>query len=129
MLLPEGVHDLMVYQRNINQPPEVKGPWCIHLRSKGMYVRQDFNTTDRYEADSGHYWCIVNQHVFGPDNVEVGRETCIPGRACYCDTVGQWPKNRYPTLDDEETDADESPSVTLAEANEVDSPPESAYAR
>ncbi len=97
----------MVFQRNINQPPEIKGPSCIHLRSKGMYVRQDFNTSDRYEIDATHFWCHINQHVIGPDNVPVGRETCITGRACYCDTPGQMPPTTYPVKKEDDQPADE----------------------
>jgi len=65
---------------------KVKQPACIHLRSKAMCVTGDMDPSDIDEACDNHCWCNKTQHIFGPDEIEVGRSVCIPGRGCYAET-------------------------------------------
>ena len=63
-----------------------KEPACVHLRSKAMCVTGDMDPSEIDEACDNHCWCNKTQHIFGPDEVAVGRSECTPGRGCYCET-------------------------------------------
>ncbi len=65
--------------------PIVHSP-CMHLRSKAMFVTGDRNGDHPDEAGSNYYWCNTTQHVLGPDQLDVDRCNCAPGRGCYCET-------------------------------------------
>jgi len=70
---------------DVEQPTRL--PACIHLRSKAMYVTGDIkNPNHPDEAGSQYCWCNKTQHVVGPDQVQVERNTCVPGRGCFCDS-------------------------------------------
>jgi len=59
-------------------------PPCIHLRSKAMMVtgsREDKGSVR--DADNENCWCNKTQHIIGPDDEMVERQTCVEGRKCY----------------------------------------------
>jgi len=62
-------------------------PACIFLRSKAMYVTGDLKNPEHPDEAGGQYcWCNLTQRVMGPDQVEVTRNACVPGRDCYRET-------------------------------------------
>jgi hypothetical protein len=71
----------MAYKRSINEPQPVTAAACIHLRNKSMYVTGDRKSLDT--SATPHCWCVLTQHVRGPDQQDVDRESCVPGRDCY----------------------------------------------
>jgi hypothetical protein len=58
---------------------------CRHLRSKGMYVYNDFQgEPSQGDYDNTVYWCLKTMKSFGPDDELVdGPECRTPGRTCY----------------------------------------------
>ncbi|HND51851.1 MAG TPA: hypothetical protein PLV92_05625 [Pirellulaceae bacterium] len=59
-------------------------PACILLRSKAMYVTGDLRNPEHPdEAGCQYCWCLLTQRVMGPDQQEVNRNNCVPGRECY----------------------------------------------
>lgn len=76
----------MPFEKSYDTPKPVTSPPCIHLRSKAMYVTGDRNMDDPDEGGSQHCWCNLTQHVIGPDQADVSRVTCVPGRSCYRET-------------------------------------------
>jgi len=74
----------MPYKRTFDEPTEPMKKVCRHLRSKAIYVAGHMEPTAEMEQmGSGHCWCSMTAHVFGPDNVEVDRRSCNSGRPCY----------------------------------------------
>jgi len=73
----------MAFEKHYDVPPRVTEPPCIHLRSKAMYVTGNPDPDHPDEAGSKYCWCNLTQHVIGPDNGDVDRPKCIPGRDCY----------------------------------------------
>ena len=60
---------------------------CIYLRSKAIYVTGSLDNPEHPDEDSSHTcWCNLTQHVLGPDQCEVGRSECRPGRQCFRET-------------------------------------------
>ena len=62
-------------------------PRCAHLRSSGMYIRDDGageQESDDDDDDFGAYWCSQTSKSFGPDGCLVGGSACRePSRSCY----------------------------------------------
>lgn len=74
----------MPFEKHYDVAEPVTTPPCIHLRSKGMYVSGDRGgPRNPEEAGQEFCWCNLTQHILGPDNVDVDRPNCIPGRDCY----------------------------------------------
>ena len=76
----------MGFEKQYDPPEPVTQPACIHLRSKQMYVTGNIDPEHPDEAGGQYHWCNMTQHVIGPDNIDVDRPKCIPGRGCYCET-------------------------------------------
>ncbi len=74
----------MAFRKEYGAAEPLTGPVCIHLRSKPMYMRgsQEVTPTD-LENGSHHCWCILTQHVVGPDNELVGHHQCSSTRDCH----------------------------------------------
>ena len=74
------------YDSDENAAAASAGAACIHLRSKAMYVigQRDANHPDEFGVSG--CWCNMTQHVFGPDNLGVGRQECVSGRECFQET-------------------------------------------
>lgn len=76
----------MGYQRSFPDDKVIPSePPCLHLRSKAIYVTGDPDPQTPEEAGSTRFncWCNRSQHVVGPDQKLVERESCISGRTCY----------------------------------------------
>jgi hypothetical protein len=64
-------------------------PFCLHLRSKTMFIPAAPETTAAEEeqqagrARLNHCWCNRTLTEVGMDDRPVGPESCQPGRACY----------------------------------------------
>lgn len=79
----------MAFKKSYDAPQPSTGPACSHLRSKAMYVLGDLDACEAGEQGDGeHYWCLLTQHVRGPDQDYVGRPRCVPGRKCFCHPDG-----------------------------------------
>ncbi len=76
----------MSNQQPLDELNVINEPACVHLRSKAMCVTGDMDPSDIDEACDNHCWCNKTQHIFGPDDVAVGRSVCVPSRDCYCET-------------------------------------------
>ena len=77
----------MAYHR-ITEPLEIiDAPPCAHLRSKAIYVTGMLDRPVHVDEEGSDYcWCNLTQHILGPDDSDVSRQRCIPGRDCYCGT-------------------------------------------
>ena len=74
----------MPYKRSFGELKVIDQPACVYLRSKAMYVTGDVDPTHPDEVDSHQYvWCNMTQYNVGPDEGDVGRQQCIPGRKCF----------------------------------------------
>jgi len=73
----------MAFEKYYDVPLPVTDPPCVHLRSKAMYVTGDLDPKHPDESGSRYCWCNLTQHVIGPDQTDVDRARCIPGRDCY----------------------------------------------
>lgn len=74
----------MPFEKYYDAHLPVTEPACQHLRSKAMYVTGELRNPDHPdEAGSQYCWCVVSQHVLGPDQLTVNRHDCTPGRSCY----------------------------------------------
>ncbi len=74
----------MAYTRSLDETAEPLQPICRHLRSKAIYVAGQMEPPAEMEqTGSGHCWCSMTQHVFGPDNLLVERRGCDSARTCY----------------------------------------------
>ncbi len=74
----------MPYERSFDEPSEPLPVICRHMRSKAIYVAGNMEpTTDLERMGSGHCWCNMTQHVFGPDEQLVNRRGCDSSRPCY----------------------------------------------
>lgn len=77
----------MAFEKFYDVSLPVTEPACIHLRSKAMYVTGDLRNPEHPdEAGSQYCWCNKTQHVLGPDQADVNRARCVPGRDCFCAT-------------------------------------------
>jgi hypothetical protein len=77
----------MAFEKYYDAQLPVTQPPCIHLRSKAMYVTGELRNPDHPdEAGAQYCWCNVTQHVIGPDQSQVDRPSCVPGRDCYKET-------------------------------------------
>ena len=77
----------MVFQKYYDETRPTQGSACIHLRSKAMYVTGQLKNPEHPdELGSQDCWCNMTQHVKGPDQADVDRCACTPGRDCYRDT-------------------------------------------
>lgn len=77
----------MVFQKYYDETRPTRAAGCIHLRSKAMYVTGELKNPDHPdELGSQDCWCNMTQHVKGPDQCDVDRCACTPGRECYRDT-------------------------------------------
>jgi hypothetical protein len=74
----------MPYKRSFDELNVADTPACVYLRSKGMYVTGEVDTTNPDEIDgNASCWCNLTQHSVGPDEGGVDRTTCIAGRKCF----------------------------------------------
>jgi hypothetical protein len=74
----------MPYERSFDEPTEPLERVCRHLRSKAIYVAGNMEPPPEIESmGSGHCWCSMTQHVFGPDDQQVDRRGCNSSRVCY----------------------------------------------
>ena len=77
----------MVFQKYYDETQPTTESSCIHLRSKAMYVTGELKNPEHPdELGSQDCWCNMTQHVKGPDQADVDRCACTPGRECYRDT-------------------------------------------
>ncbi len=77
----------MVFQKYYDETRPTQGAACIHLRSKAMYVTGELKNPEHPdEIGSQDCWCNMTQHVKGPDQADVDRCACTPGRSCFRDT-------------------------------------------
>ncbi|MFV1967028.1 MAG: hypothetical protein ACC628_16500 [Pirellulaceae bacterium] len=76
----------MAFQKSNSDNQPVEGPACVHLRNKEMYVTGDLQSLDKAAEQGAHCWCNLTQHLPGPDQIDVDRQNCVPGRNCYRDT-------------------------------------------
>lgn len=77
----------MAFEKTYDESKPVTEPACIHLRSKAMCVTGELKVVDHPdEAGSEHCWCNMTQHIIGPDQEDVDRPNCTPGRECYRET-------------------------------------------
>ncbi len=77
----------MVFQKYYDETQPPTETACIHLRSKAMYVTGELKNPEHPdEVGSQDCWCNMTQHVKGPDQADVDRCACTPGRECYCET-------------------------------------------
>lgn len=77
----------MVFQKYYDETRPTREASCIHLRSKAMYVTGELKNPEHPdELGSQDCWCNKTQHVKGPDQADVDRCACTPGRECYRDT-------------------------------------------
>jgi len=73
----------MPFEKSYDLPEPITEPACIHLRSKAMYVTGEVDAAPTDEAGSHYCWCNLTQHILGPDQADVDRRHCTPGRDCY----------------------------------------------
>ena len=74
----------MPFKKSYDESLPITSPPCIHMRSKAMYVTGSIHAPDHADEDGSHYcWCNVTQHILGPDQQNVDRPQCVPGRSCY----------------------------------------------
>ena len=77
----------MVFQKYYDETRPTQETGCIHLRSKAMYVTGEIKNPEHPdEVGSQDCWCNMTQHVKGPDQADVDRCACTPGRECYRDS-------------------------------------------
>jgi hypothetical protein len=77
----------MAFERAYDDQTPVLAPACVHLRNKTICLTGDLKSADDpAESGSHHCWCNLTQHVLGPDQKDVGRQNCVPGRNCYRET-------------------------------------------
>jgi hypothetical protein len=77
----------MPFTKHYDQQPAAKGPACIHLRSKSMFISGEIKSPEHpTEAGANPCWCNMTQHVRGPDDQLVGRSECTSGRECFRET-------------------------------------------
>lgn len=78
----------MPFQKSYGELPQVEGPSCMHLRSKGMYVTGKMAPVKEIDgAGDGYCWCNLTQKGMGPDAEIVERHACSSVRACYQQVV------------------------------------------
>ena len=76
----------MGYQRKFESDRSTDPqPPCMHLRSKAIYVTGNPDPQSPGEEGSTRFncWCNQSQHVVGPDQGLVDRDTCVSGRGCF----------------------------------------------
>ncbi len=74
----------MAFEKTTESLEIVTTPPCTHLRSKAIYVTGMLDAPTHADEEGADYcWCNLTQHVLGPDDADVSRGTCVPGRTCY----------------------------------------------
>ncbi len=74
----------MAFEKVVEPWDIVTTPPCSHLRSKAIYVTGMLDRPGHVDEEGADYcWCNLTQHVIGPDDVDVSRRLCVPGRQCY----------------------------------------------
>jgi hypothetical protein len=74
----------MPFVKNYDQSESVRGPVCIHLRSKAIYVTGDLKNPEHPDEEGSHHaWCNMTQNVKGPDREDCDSCRCTSGRQCY----------------------------------------------
>ena len=77
----------MPFEKHYDKPLPITTPPCVHMRSKAMYVTGSVTAPDHPDEEGSQYcWCNMTQHTIGPDQEDVDRPRCIPGRPCYQET-------------------------------------------
>ena len=77
----------MTFQEALDRREMVATSPCIHLRSKMFWVAEQLGGPAWDEEDGFDCnWCNLTQHVLGPDDADVNRQSCVPGRSCYRET-------------------------------------------
>src|SRR5690606_24881825 len=70
---------------SLDESKPARGPVCIHLRSKAMYVMGQ-RDPENPEDIGQHCWCNLTQHIIGPDQQFAERDTCTAERDCFRET-------------------------------------------
>jgi hypothetical protein len=74
----------MAFKKYNDEVQSVTTPVCLHMRTKAMIVTGDRQSVEHLDAShSQHCWCNLTQHVKGPDQKDVDRRDCAPGRECF----------------------------------------------
>jgi hypothetical protein len=73
----------MPYKRIRGESRPIREPACIYLRSKALFTTGEIQNPEHADDSGAHCWCNITQHVIGPDQSDVERATCIPGRNCF----------------------------------------------
>ncbi len=77
----------MAFKKYYDEQRPVTELACIHLRSKAIYVTGEIRTPEHPDEEGNQYcWCNKTQHILGPDQKDVERACCIPGRGCFCES-------------------------------------------
>ena len=67
----------------------MKTNFCKHLRNKKMYVPvqadEMFSASGEEAGHVGHCWCNRTMAEVGPDDKQVGAQSCGSGRSCFED--------------------------------------------
>jgi len=67
----------------------MKPNFCKHLRSKKMYVPAEADQLQSGSPEArehfGHCWCNRTMAEVGPDDRQVGAESCSQARSCFED--------------------------------------------
>jgi len=73
----------MAFEKDYSEKKPLVKATCIYLRSKSIYVTGELRTPDHPDEDSEYCWCNQTQHILGPDQRDVERRACVPGRNCF----------------------------------------------
>ena len=74
----------MAYQRVIEPWEPITTPPCAYLRSKAIFVTGSLDRPNHADEEGSDYcWCNLTQHIIGPDDDDVSRRRCVPGRGCF----------------------------------------------
>ena len=74
----------MAFERDYSEKKPHAKATCQHLRSKAIYVTGQLRTPDHPDEINDEYcWCNKTQHLIGPDQRDVERRVCVPGRQCF----------------------------------------------
>ena len=74
----------MAFEKIVEPWDAITTPPCAHLRSKAIFVTGTLDRPDHVDEEGCDYcWCNLTQHIIGPDDSDVSRRQCIPGRTCY----------------------------------------------
>ena len=74
----------MAFEKTYEALKGTSAPPCAHLRSKAIFVTGTLDPPMHLDEEGADYcWCNLTQHVLGPDDQDVSRGRCVPGRECY----------------------------------------------